>query len=87
MDIRRKEFGEGLAERRRYKSLTEGRDIKQSELARAVGVRPSTLNMYENGKALPSILTAYKLAAFFGTTIDDLVGPFIGESGEEAADS
>lgn len=81
LQIQFKDFGESLAQRRRTKALAEGQDIKQADVARAVGIATATMNQYEAGKAMPSVLTIYKLALYYGTSIDDLVAPFVRRTG------
>lgn len=70
------------------KDLRVKMGISQLELAKKLGLPPSTLFNYETGRAEPSISTLIKLADFYNVTIDELVGresdtinlKFIGES-------
>lgn len=48
------------------------KNIKQDELAKAVGVSRQTISSLENGKYDPSIMLAYKLAKFFNMTIEEV---------------
>ena len=50
----------------RLEALRKARGIKQEELAR------QTIGSLENGRYNPSILLAFKLARYFGTTIEDI---------------
>ena len=46
--------------------------IRQEELAAALEVSRQTISSLENGRYNPSILLAFKLARYFGTTIEDI---------------
>jgi len=48
--------------------------LSQSELARRIGVAPSTVNQYESGEARPSIDSLVVLAAELRTSVSYLVG-------------
>lgn len=48
--------------------------LKQSDVADAVGVSVGTIANYENGEGGISYETAWKLADFFGVTLDELGG-------------
>ena len=48
--------------------------ISQLELARQLGLPPSTLFNYETGRAEPNIATLIKLADFYNVTVDELIG-------------
>ena len=63
----------------RLEELRKARGIKQEELAEALEVSRQTIGSLENGRYNPSILLAFKLARYFGTTIEDI---FIYEEGE-----
>jgi transcriptional regulator with XRE-family HTH domain len=45
----------------------------QAEVAEAVGVTCSAVSQWESGKIKPRMLTCFKLADFYGCTVDDLV--------------
>lgn len=60
--------------RNRIRDLREDRDLKQDELARAVGIDQRTISNYETGKTKPDSEALIKLADFFGVSIDFLVG-------------
>ena len=53
----------------RLEALRKARGIKQEELAE---VSRQTIGSLENGRYNPSILLAFKLARYFGTTIEDI---------------
>jgi putative transcriptional regulator len=53
------------------------KNLSQRGLAGAVGVKPSTIAMYEIGARTPSLANAKKLACFFGVRVDDI---FFGKS-------
>jgi len=46
--------------------------ISQEELAMAVGVTRQTITSLECEKYTASLVLAYKIARFFGTTIEDI---------------
>lgn len=56
----------------RLEALRKARGIKQEELAEALEVSRQTIGSLENGRYNPSTLLAFKLARYFGTTIEDI---------------
>ena len=58
--------------------LRKQRGIKQEELAAVLRVSRQTIGSLEKGRYNPSILLAFKLARYFGLTIEDI---FIYEEG------
>ena len=48
------------------------REILQDEMAKALGVSRQTISSLENGRYNPSIMLAYKIAKYFGMTIEDI---------------
>ncbi len=58
----------------RIKVLREDRDMKQSDLAKEVGIDQRTISNYETGKSNPDSVALIKLADFFNVSIDYLVG-------------
>ena len=46
--------------------------IRQDEFAKLMGVSRQTISSLENGKYNPSIYLAYKIAKFFGLTIEEV---------------
>jgi putative transcriptional regulator len=56
----------------RIAALRKGRRISQAELAEAVSVTRQTIISLENGRYNASLLLAYKIAKYFGTTIEDI---------------
>ena len=61
----------------RIKDLREDRDLRQVDVAEAVGIDQRSLSNYETGKTNPDSETVIRLARFFGVTCDYLLG--IGE--------
>lgn len=61
-----------VAERIKY--LMDADDISQYSLAKKLGISQSTICNWLNGKKEPSIESLWKLADYFGETIDFLVG-------------
>jgi putative transcriptional regulator len=62
-----------IRERRR------ARGISQAALAEALGVSRQTVNAIETGRYLPSLPLAFRLAAYFETTIESLFDPTEGD--------
>lgn len=58
----------------RIKDLREDRDLRQTDVAKAVGIDQRSLSNYETGKTSPDSETIVRLAKFFGVTCDYLLG-------------
>ncbi len=58
----------------RIKELRKGSGISQSFLALSTGIKQANLCRWEKGINRPNIVDCWKLADFFGVTIDYLVG-------------
>ena len=58
--------------RNRLEELRKARGIKQEELAAALEVSHQTIGALENGRYNPSILLAFKIARYFGLTIEEI---------------
>lgn len=56
----------------RIEEIRKERGIRQDELAKAMGVSRQTISSLENGRYNPSIFLAYKLARYFGMTIEEV---------------
>lgn len=56
----------------RLEELRKARGIRQEELAAALEVSRQTIGSLENGRYNPSILLAFKIARYFGRTIEDI---------------
>ena len=56
----------------RLEALRKQRGIKQEELAAALEVSRQTIGSLENGRYNHSILLAFKIARYFGLTIEDI---------------
>ena len=54
------------------KELRRARGIRQEELAEALEVSRQTIGSLENGRYNPSILLAFKIARYFGMTIEEI---------------
>ena len=48
------------------------RSIRQEELAKVMGVSRQTISSLENGRYNPSINLAYKIAKYFGVSIEEV---------------
>lgn len=64
-----------LSKRRNDEGLSQG------ELAEAVGVTRQTINAIERDRYDPSLELAFKLAAYFDVSIEELFDPEIGDVG------
>ena len=56
----------------RIEEIRKERGVKQEDFARAMGVSRQTISSLENGRYNPSILLAYKIAQYFGMTIEEV---------------
>lgn len=56
------------------KFLRTSRNVTQSELAKVIGVRPSTIGMYESGDREPNFEIEEKIADYFNVSLDLLRG-------------
>ena len=63
----------------RLEELRKARGIRQEELAEALHVSRQTIGSLENGRYNPSILLAFKIARYFGMTIEEI---FLYEEGQ-----
>lgn len=52
--------------------LRKANKISQEELARSVGVTRQTITSIEVGKYTASLILAYKIAKYFGLTIEEV---------------
>ena len=56
----------------RLEELRKKRGIRQEELAAVLEVSRQTIGSLENGRYNPSILLAFKIARYFGMSIEDI---------------
>ena len=56
----------------RIEEIRKQRNIKQEDFAKHMGVSRQTISSLENGRYNPSIILAYKIAKYFGMTIEDV---------------
>lgn len=56
----------------RIEAIRKERGIRQGELAEVLSVSRQTISSLENGKYNPSILLAFKLARYFGMSIEEI---------------
>ena len=56
----------------RIEDIRKTRGIRQEELVNALKVSRQTISSLENGRYNPSIALAYKIARFFGMTIEEV---------------
>lgn len=56
----------------RIEEIRKERGIRQDEFAKMMGVSRQTISSLENGRYNPSITLAYKIAKYFGMTIEEV---------------
>ena len=56
----------------RIEEIRKERGIRQEEFAKMMGVSRQTISSLETGRYNPSIFLAYKIAKFFGLSIEDI---------------
>ena len=56
------------------RQLREERNITQKELAKAVGVVQQSINRYENEDTEPELCVLKRLADYFNTSVDYIIG-------------
>ena len=56
----------------RIEEIRRERSVRQDELAASLGVSRQTISSLENGRYNPSIMLAYKIAKYFGMTIEEV---------------
>ena len=59
---------------KRLRALREKKGLKQIDIANVLGVSRTTYTQYETEKSEPDLATVTKLAEFFNTTTDYLLG-------------
>jgi len=66
--------------RNRVREQRTQRGLSQAELATALGVSRQTVISIENGRYLPSLPLAFRIARFFDVTVDKMFDPEEGEA-------
>ena len=56
----------------RLEEIRKARGIRQEDLAFALEVSRQTIGSLENGRYNPSILLAFKIARYFGMSIEEI---------------
>ena len=56
----------------KLEEIRKSRGIRQEDLALALEVSRQTIGSLENGRYNPSILLAFKIAHFFGMSIEEI---------------
>ena len=56
----------------RIEQIRKERGIRQDEFAKLMGVSRQTISSLETGRYNPSIFLAYKIAKYFGLTIEEV---------------
>ncbi len=56
----------------RIEEIRKQRGIRQDELAKLMGVSRQTISSLETGRYNPSIFLAWKIARYFGMTIEEV---------------
>lgn len=65
--------------RSRVRDERRQRDMSQAEFAEVLGVSRQTVISIENGRYLPSLPLAFRIAKVFGTTIENVFQPEEGD--------
>jgi len=61
--------------RNRVREQRTQRGLSQAELAAVLGMSRQTVISIENGRYLPSLPLAFRIARFFDVTVDKMFGP------------
>ena len=69
----------------RISALRRQKNWSQKELAERMGVRPSTIGMYEQGRREPDCAGLVRLAELFGVTTDYLLTGTAADGRDDAA--
>ena len=56
----------------KIEEIRKEKGIRQEDFAKLMGVSRQTISSLETGKYNPSIFLAYKIAKFFGMTIEEV---------------
>ena len=56
----------------RIEAIRKERGIRQEEFAKLMGVSRQTISSLETGRYNPSIFLAFKIARYFGMTIEEV---------------
>lgn len=56
----------------KIENIRKEQGVLQDEMAKALGVSRQTISSLENGRYNPSIMLAYKIAKYFGLTIEEV---------------
>ncbi|MBR2639478.1 MAG: helix-turn-helix transcriptional regulator [Oscillospiraceae bacterium] len=56
----------------KIEEIRKEKGIRQEDFAKIMGVSRQTISSLETGKYNPSIFLAYKIAKFFGMTIEEV---------------
>ncbi len=67
--------------RNRVREQRIARGLSQADLAAALGVSRQTVISIENGRYLPSLPLAFRIARFFEVTVDKMFDPDDEEAG------
>jgi len=62
----------GFNMKNRLEELRKASGLQQEQLAEALRVSRQTISSIENGRYNPSITLAFKIARFFGKTIEEI---------------
>ena len=65
-------YGGGIYMRNKLEEIRKQRNITQEELASALEVSRQTIGSLENGRYNPSIILAFKIARYFGLSIEEI---------------
>ena len=65
--------------RQNLKMYRKAKDLTQEQLSALVGLPPTTVASWEQGKSLPSVQMLYHLSKLYGLTMDEMYGEGVKE--------
>jgi putative transcriptional regulator len=65
-------IGRSVNVKNRLEEIRKQRGVKQEDLALALEVSRQTIGSLENGRYNPSIILAFKIARYFGMSIEEI---------------
>ena len=57
----------------KYVQLRNAKGVRDSDVAKATGIQPSTFTDWKNGKSNPKLEKLIKIAQFFDVSIEEFV--------------
>ena len=57
----------------KLKELRKSHNLMQVDIAASIDIKQATYSQYETGKRIPSAVVLFKIASFYGISVDDLL--------------